>query len=226
MNWILWREYRQHRAILITGAVLLVFPYLVVLLGYASNQLQGHASNWQTIQMAAEMSLMYSQLTLLLFAGSAIAGERADRSAEFLAYLPLAKSWRLAGKLLVAATLLLIIWGVTLGVAWTLKGPATSALHETQAGFFVMVAAVGLALFGVAWLASSLLSSSVYAVLAGLLAPLLLMVLFRGVDTMLFAQQRHHGALLVNVGFPVTCALVGASCFVAGTLYFLNRVEP
>ena len=59
-------------------------------------------------------SLALSQLTVALLGGNAIAGEAADCSAEFIAYLPLSRPRLLAGKLSLAFSAAVSIWGPNL----------------------------------------------------------------------------------------------------------------
>ena len=86
MKWLLWREYRLNRWILITGAVLLLLPYLITLIVLCwPNAISTGANHIvDSLIVAAFYSLGISQLTVALLGGNAIAGERADRSAEFL----------------------------------------------------------------------------------------------------------------------------------------------
>ena len=58
------------------------------------------------------MSLAASQLLLAVMGGAAIAGERADRSAEILAYLPAGRMRRLIFKLAIVATTAATGWAV------------------------------------------------------------------------------------------------------------------
>ena len=99
MNWLLWREYRLNRPILIVGAFLLLLPHVIVAILL-----------WRGVQIPAEnqphpfcgtafYSIAISQLTVLILGANAIAGERADRSAEYMVYLPVSRSRRLLAKL-------------------------------------------------------------------------------------------------------------------------------
>ena len=102
MKWLLWREYRLNRLLLMTGATLLLLPYAIALfdLGWdawwGSSQSPRAENAARRFEVAAFFSIVISQLTLALLGGNAIAGERADRSAEFLAYLPVSRWRRLA----------------------------------------------------------------------------------------------------------------------------------
>ena len=85
MNWMIWKEYRLNRLILIVGAVLLILPHAIALVltwrgvgpdvGYAAQRMP------KNFLVAGMYSLVISQLTLALLGGHAIACERADRSA-------------------------------------------------------------------------------------------------------------------------------------------------
>ena len=64
----------------------------------------------------AVLSTAASILTLTLLGGYAIACERADRSAEFLAYQPIPRSKILASKLVWPIAAAVVIWSVNLCV--------------------------------------------------------------------------------------------------------------
>ena len=100
MKWLLWREYRLTRLIRIVGAVLMVLPYVgaLVLLVAASWASEPPAIGGPSPSRAVVLfgggalySILLSLLTLTFLGGNAFAGERADRSAEYLAYLPLSR---------------------------------------------------------------------------------------------------------------------------------------
>ena len=91
MKSLLWKEFRLCWPILLVGAGLLTAPYLIPLLGKSLGY--SVRVDWPG---AAVFSLALSILTLTLFGGSAIACERADRSAEFLAYQPIPRGKILA----------------------------------------------------------------------------------------------------------------------------------
>ncbi len=85
MKSLLWREYRRNRLLMLSGAVLVALPYLIA---FAVNDFYVMA-NW---------SLGLSNMMAALLGGNAIAGETADRSAEFLAYLPVSRLQRFFSK--------------------------------------------------------------------------------------------------------------------------------
>ena len=239
MKWVLWREYRLNRLIRIVGAVLLVVPYIFALIELA-------AASWVSeppaigapsppgavvvFGGAAFYSIALSVLTTTFLGGNAIAGERADRSAEYLAYLPLSRLRRLAAKLVFALGTAVSIWGFNILVLLVLYLSLLVTPSEVPsvrpddvlvpAGLFALT---GLVMFSVAWLVSSLQSSPTFAVCSGLIAPWLLIIAAVGAawiwDPLRFGP-------IVEVGYAVTCPALALVCFSIGTWYYLRRVEP
>ena len=120
MTALLWKDYRLNRGVLLLGIALLLGPYAAV----SAIALHGHwpslppAGEWSALLlMASFLSLGLSQLTLVMLAGNSIASERADRSAEFLAYLPPSRTQILASKLLLAMLAAGVTWTVNLTVS-------------------------------------------------------------------------------------------------------------
>ena len=110
MNWLLWREYRRNRWILIAGATGVLLPYIIAVI-FDANRSSGFVC-------AFVLSCVFSQMTVALLAGNAVAGERADRSAEFIAYLPWRRSSTFASKLPFP-----VITGVVQELPVTVKSP-------------------------------------------------------------------------------------------------------
>ncbi|HUT90305.1 MAG TPA: hypothetical protein VMY37_12465 [Thermoguttaceae bacterium] len=239
MKWLLWREYRLNRLIRIVGAVLLVLPYVFVLIGLVA---LSWASEPPSIGVpspppaivafggAAFYSIFLSLLTLTFLGGNAFAGERADRSAEYLAYLPLSRLRRLAAKLALALGTAVSIWGFNILVLLVLYFVLLVTPSEVPsvrpddvlgpAGLFVVT---GLVMFSVAWLVSSLQSSPAFAVCSGLISPWLLVI---GLQAAAWIYDPLRFGLIVAVGYAVTCPVLAVVCFSIGTWYYLRRVEP
>jgi ABC-type transport system involved in multi-copper enzyme maturation permease subunit len=170
-------------------------------------------------------SLGISQLTLALLGGHAIACERADRSAEFLAYLPLSRAKNLAGKMMLALAVLGLIWVpnlLVLQLAIRLV-PESAQTQLYHVGWIALgnIAITGFVFFGVGWLLSSVLESPTFAICGGLATPLLVVM---GIGTVAwFFAIPDELARPLYVG---TCLLLAPLCFVVGTVYYLRRVEP
>lgn len=227
MRALLWKDYRLNRAILILGLAMLLGPYLAAgLLG-----LRGHArspaggAEWSSLfGAAADFSLGMSLLTVALLAGNAFAGERADRSAEFLFGLPLSRRKIVSGKAILALGATAVIWGVNLlmvsvivpAVADTLDhGPAR---HSPVPG----LAATSLLLLGAGWLGSSLLESPSMATGVAFAGPILV------IGTLLASSMLSEWPAPDDLEgwYKAGCLVLSPTCFVAGTAYYLQRVEP
>jgi len=229
MKWLIWKEYRLNRLVLIVGAVLLVAPHaaaLVLALRGVGLQVRGGL----LLQLSGNLmvsglyGMLLSQLTLALLGGHAIACERADRSAEFLAYLPVARTRILAGKIALALVTVALIWIPNLLIVrWAMaglpeQGPRFYA--DIWSAFWTLVI-TGLAAFCVAWLLSSFLESPTFSICGGLVTPwLVLMALAFLVWWFEWPEQ------VIFLGYSITCLVLGPACFAAGTWHYLRRVEP
>lgn len=236
MRWLLWKDFRVNRAIFIT--ILLVFAVLHALaaISFWRKKTFGPADRAVWLAAAACYGIMLSQLMFAFVGGNALAGERTDRSAEFMAYLPIARGRILVSKLLVALGAALLVWMpnlVTLVLVALCNMPKTMpplgefvrhALSTPEFWLPVAITAVtGLTFFCAAWLFSCLLSSASFSALGGLVTPGAVLAGLLWVDQL---GKWHHGPHAVAVWYVGLCLAVSAVSFAAGTIYYLRRVEP
>ncbi len=228
MTALFWKDYRLNRGVLLLGVALLLGPYAAAF----ASALHGHwpswppTGEWATQLLAASFfSLSLSQLTLAILAGNAIASERADRSAEFLAYLPPSRRQILASKLLLALVTAGAVWAVNLCVsAWLV--PALGAPGHNpwdKVAPRSMLAASTVLVFGAGWLGSAVLASPAGATSLGIGLPVVAGPLLVRVARALVASAAEKdptpAAMLV-------CLALGSLCFLSGSAYYLRRVEP
>jgi ABC-type transport system involved in multi-copper enzyme maturation permease subunit len=227
MKWLVWKEYRVQRLVLIVGAVLVLAPYFVVFGLFRFTPAGGSMAAWCLgLLIAAAYSAAISQLTMALLGGNAIACERADRSAEFLAYLPVSRARILAGKLAVVLLAGASIWGPNLLVVWLTSAGLGDLVEKS---YFIRLvwsvaagtAATGLVFFCVGWFLSSMLESPTFAVCGGLLTPVLILTVIQLVRWVLETPEE-----VAKPWYLGTCLVLAPVCFVAGTWYYLRRVEP
>jgi len=158
MRWLFWKEYRQNRVVVIALLLMLVVPHLFGLFGmwyeWRENPRQLLLVDWRQILVFASLySLGISQVALALIGGNAIAGERADRSAEFQVYLPLTRKKILAAKLLLVLAIAAVIWLINPLIVWSLASSGNNLPIQTDLPSFMIYAAItGLVFFCVAWL--------------------------------------------------------------------------
>jgi ABC-type transport system involved in multi-copper enzyme maturation permease subunit len=225
MSWLLWKEYRENRPICIAGAAVLLLPYAIVsiVMGLASlGMIRGPVRLGEALVGASLYSLWASQLTLVLLGGNLIAGERVDRSAEFLAYLPLSRGRAVVGKLLLTLLAAVAIWSLN-GTILMVYNAGPDRVDDLPA-ILGLAAVLGFTFFGVSWLVSALQSSPTFAVFAGLVFPLLIVMSLHAVNEFLLDQRLTHNTVLQ--WFVAGCLVPAVASFVAGTCYHLRRVEP
>jgi ABC-type transport system involved in multi-copper enzyme maturation permease subunit len=213
----LWKEWRLQRLVLVTGLCLFLLPYTFPLVWI----LRDPTTTYMTA-LAVQSSIILSILTLALLGGNAIASERADRSAEFMAYQPVSRGTIILGKLAWPAIAATVLWGANLLVFVTRNDPYP--LERTESlRWMLMFVAMGCCAFSVAWLVSAWQASPTFAAGAGMAAPLALLLL-------LALIYWAAGGLLAGIAFDGVwlCLnlLAAIVCAVAGTLYYLRRVEP
>lgn len=233
MNWLLWKEYRLNRLIVFVTLFLMIFPHLIMIYISWWNWFRGVATGlqrWQEyLAISAIYGLVLSQAGLALIGGNVIAGERADRSAEFQAYLPLTRRKILAAKLLVALAIACMIWLTNPPLfclfAFTLGFPPGWGPGELRilGEIFFNVAITGLTFFCVAWLFSSILRSATFSVSAGLLTPLLAV---SGIAFIAYLLDIQEAPQFTELYYRSFCLVVSPLCFAVGTWLFLRRREP
>ena len=114
MRALLWKDYRLNRSLLILQAALLILIYVIGIV----TQIVAVWPNKPTANDWAGTLVSYGSLTMYLtfcftglLGGHAIACERGDRSAHFLACLPPTRMQILASKLIIAASVVSLFQG-------------------------------------------------------------------------------------------------------------------
>ena len=175
---------------------------------------------------ASEKSFILALMSIAFLAGFIIAGERRDRSAEFLAYLPPKRSTILASKailcfLWIAFVAIVYILVTEVIVPWISSGEVS--IQDGGREQFLIDAAYTTSIFGVSWLCSSFLESPVIAVIAGLVSPMLIW-------TLVYTLQLRMGWELDDDTLTNCLAgmffILGLASFVGGCFHFIFRVEP
>src|SRR6185437_5499108 len=182
------------------------------------------------MQFAAAGAMWLVGLVAAGFGGAAFAHERADRSADFLAMLPVTRRQILVSKLTICIGALLMMWlGNFAVVLWThsLQSDRWHWATEYQAGIFASIipdAAATIMFFSIAWLASAFLQSPTKAALVSIVFTVsatytsALLV----VSSSLGSQGQYAVALTISI-LGVVLSLVA---LIGGSLYYVRRIEP
>ncbi len=233
MKWLFWKEYRQNRPIVIALMVMLILPHFFGLFAsWEETRAPRHAADaWLRNLVGASLySLAISQLALALIGGNAIAGERADRSAEFQAYLPISRKKILVGKMLLALAIAAAIWLTNPPIVWSILASLDrGVLRDASFAPILMInlAIIGFVFFCVAWFFSSFLTSPTFSTIAGLAAPLIVWSLILYVNYLIQGDQwRPATGFILQMCFGIISLAVALSCFGVGTWLYLRRVEP
>ncbi|MCP4663824.1 MAG: ABC transporter permease subunit [bacterium] len=223
MKALLWKDCRVNQFVLIVGTVIFFLPYFIGLIG-------GIFSQWywdyDSVRGLGHLSLLLSLVTITMLGGNAMAAERADRSAEFLAYLPPSRRSLIASKIILAVGGSLFVWIVNLVtilvLAPRLRGapPLDGALTEAPGDRLLVVVVTAVVLFGVAWLLSSFVASPAIATGGGFLAPAVVAGALMTVKYF-YLQPFPFWSWYNTLGLTV-----GILGFVAGTVCYLRRFEP
>ena len=229
MNWLIWREYRLNRLILIAGVTILLLPYLIALIVLLWPKSPAFTAFHVTklFAGAALYSLALSQVTLALLGGNAIACERADRSAEFIAYLPLLRKRLLCGKLILTFSAVAFIWAINSLVLWVAVNWIPKLQPNINEPYKIAcnIAITGFVFYGVSWFISSFQSSPTFAVGGGLIAPLLVFMVLLAMAGAMDLKPKSFGQFMGDA-YAIICPILALICFSIGTWYYLKRVEP
>lgn len=224
---LLWKDFKVNLPILVLGSGLMLFPYLF--LGYVlANQPQmTEEGGWQEIVAVAGLisivSLAISQLTLLLLGGNLIAGERTARTSEFLFCLPATRLTILSSKILLAAIVAAVIWGVNLLVFFISSVTISVGANGEFARVLLQIATIGFALFGLSLAASARLQSVTYSVLFGVAIVLLTVFIITTSQSTLGIPSKDTSLSPI---FAWINGLQGVIGLILAFVFFLRRQEP
>ena len=168
-------------------------------------------------------SIALSQITLAILGGNAIAGERADRSAEFIAYLPIRRRDLLLSKLSwgLIATIVITSINLPLLVYWL-----SSIDHSDQVvnSVFSFVT-TGICFYGVSLFFSSFQPTPTFAFAGGIITPLLIALGLQMVFYVTGISEDQARSALVPAYLAICLALAVVGT-VLGSLIYLRRIEP
>jgi ABC-type transport system involved in multi-copper enzyme maturation permease subunit len=228
MKALLWKDFRINIPILIAAVVVWCIVQPLAILNVVLSNGRGDVPLviWAVALTLTNLaSLTFSQLLVGALAANAFAAERSDRSAEFLFALPPARGRILLSKLIVALGLAAGLWLAhlfILEIVIPIVGNSPPLDRSTRTETYQMTFAAAVCLFGGSWLGSSLLKSAAYSLLAGI--ALLGATGGAILNFQVLLKLPHSEAL--EAAYKGSFLLLGLVSFIAGTIYYLRRVEP
>jgi ABC-type transport system involved in multi-copper enzyme maturation permease subunit len=236
------KEWRLNRAVVIGCLVTMVMPYVFSVGNVWLNPeryTNVEARHYiQAVQFAAYACLVITVILAAAFGGLTFAGERRERTAEFLGMLPVSRGAIIASKLIVPMVCLAVLIGVHLLVLLACADWAdrmTVRLNGVYEDFFAgAVFAVGysVALFGIAWALSVFLRSPAIAaaIALGIGVGMFFGMLEWGERAQRFVRERYYpqgGSEGVAIAvISATVLAIGVAAIFGSSLYYRRRIEP
>lgn len=229
MKSLLWKDYRINRLLLIFGFAVCVGPWIVSIARHIQLNMRGEGVWWGPEPWVTTFgfSLGLSLFTFAMLGGNAIAAERADRSAEFLAYLPVSRWMILAGKSLIALTPAAAIWMVNLAFLFWVAPRLAEGVSAAEMvrrpevrEFLVILGVTSVLLFGAGWFWSSVLTSHGLATGMSFFTLAAVAMAFIGLEFGCGLEG------FLERWFVSACLVVGIGGYIVGSAYYLRRLEP
>jgi len=227
MKTLLWKDIRVNRMVLGYALAALAGVYLAAaIVNWCALWRYGFPlREWsEMLFLAGMMSLILEMPAAAMLGGCAFAAERADRSAEFIACLPIPRGRIVLSKATLALGALAIIWLVNSTVLYLVEvrlNPASGLGAGSVSRTLGIMGSISLCMFGVAWLSSACSSSHALAASTGIIVPVALALGVVGFAALMDLPQD-----TADRWMPRLCLGAGIVCFFAGVWYFLRRVEP
>lgn len=179
--------------------------------------------------VAAYLTVLFGTVLLPLVAANMIAGERADRSAEFIAALPVSRGVRLAAKGAFLAIVAAATWTPILSIAASMR--TSGAIGRDEPAVLGLIATFTLLAMAIAWLAAACFESPVIAAAVAIALPPavpLAMITVPAIGRLAAfkSQEAFYALWLAAGGMPQPLTfLVAAALFAAGSALYLRRLE-
>jgi ABC-type transport system involved in multi-copper enzyme maturation permease subunit len=213
LDQLMWKDFRNQSGILVLGLFFLAGPYGLYWF---------YDRDPNTLAVSVMLSLIASQITVIVMGATIIGLERQNHGLDFLLGQPIPKSKILLSKSLVCLIVAVVIWGTSLLVTAVFVDAEPQIVLN---GIMQGTAITGSTLFAVAWLFSIFCRGFAIPVGAGLTVTALLFfvtVKFVGgqdLDSELYMRN------LARFFYPA-CLITACCSFVAGWSAFLRRLEP
>ena len=236
---LVWREWRRSRTILFVALGIIVALLLLV---FSQPQTPPEAAGGK-ISVVDRMAVVgyfatwiavhVSVFLLPMIAANSLAGERADRSAEFIAPLPVSRAVRLLAKVVLLAAVAIALWAPMLVVASLLRSSQLDKADDYRLGLGLlgMVATFTLLATALAWLLAAWVESPVIAAVGAIAIPIAIPMFLFYVPTIANRPPFRDPSVFYSfwidsAGMPQPLTfLVAAAFFAAGSTLYMRRLE-
>lgn len=229
---LIWKDFRLVRLILVISAAVAAaaFPFIICMAFFTRPDVLQVFTWSQLVIGALEGATMFvpvvSYMAVAFTAGGLIAGERQDRTADFLATLPPIRSKVVLSKAIIAvgtiAACLLVYAGMKSLVVDVWYGPMNDLRAESMPTVLDL-ARVLIGCGGVAWAVSSVLRTITIPVLAGFVIPGLFVA---AMQTILYRFEITTNPDEITQWISSAIGTLGILGFVIGSIITLRRESP
>jgi ABC-type transport system involved in multi-copper enzyme maturation permease subunit len=219
---LLKKDWRLNAVPIYGGTLLVAVPYLVVALALLFQTDHYRERYWaDDLQIAAILGTMLTVAVTTVFGGVAFAQERRERSADFLALIPVSRLKIIASKTIIGVLLPAILFAANFYAAC--KSGLSITFNPRGTPFmYLLTADIMLFAFGVAWFFSSFLRSPSEASCIAI-GSVLALVVTGFLSGRWAAGITDLDKIVIVYSTP---ASIGLSFFAAGMYTYLRRVEP
>ena len=236
---LVWREWRRSRTMFFVALGIIVALLLLV---FSQPQTPPEAAGGK-ISVVDRMAVVgyfatwiavhVSVFLLPMIAANSLAGERADRSAEFIAPLPVSRAVRLIAKVVLLAAVAIALWAPMLVVASLLRSSQLDKADDYRLGLGLlgMVATFTLLATALAWLLAAWVESPVIAAVGAIAIPIAIPMFLFYVPTIANRPPFRDPSVFYSfwidsAGMPQPLTfLVAAAFFAAGSTLYMRRLE-
>ena len=197
--------------------ILIMIPYLMATLSIFFPD-SSHPPSWRTITQAAfRFSLVLSSIIIAMVCGCAFSLERADRSAEFLAYMPPSRKRIVTSKAIVNVFAILAIQILNPLVLFAVSGGLNWSWKDTGE-FFCLWLPSTFYIFSFSWFFSSFLKSPIISTGLGIASFFTFGI---------FLNFFYYFPVVAPMELYTPIAIVlSIAAFIGGIVCYLYRTEP
>jgi ABC-type transport system involved in multi-copper enzyme maturation permease subunit len=230
---LVWREWRRSRTILFVALGIIVALLLLVFSQPQTPETAGGkirvVDSMAVVGFFASWIAVHVSVFLLpMIAANSLAGERADRSAEFIAPLPVSRAVRLMAKVVFLAAVAIALWAPVLVVAPLLGNSRLVKADDYRSGLELlgMIATFTLLATALAWLLAARIESPVIAAVMAIAIPVAVPCAMVCLQAPFLAPVSFFGLWIDSEGIPQPLTfLVAAAFFAAGSAVYVRRLE-
>jgi ABC-type transport system involved in multi-copper enzyme maturation permease subunit len=218
------KDWRLNRAPMVGAGVIMLGVYGMTFfyILFTPKESFGYRNIYEPIVKAGTIMMMISCILAACFGGMAFAAERRDRCADFLAMLPVSRLRVVLSKSIVGWKCALAPWLLNAMVIYAIL---LTAHDQSDVKSIILLAASTVCClimcFGLAWLLSAFLESP--ALSSSISIGFALAFVFLILDAVNYRVITNRQASILMIWIN---PCIGIVSYIAGTIYYLRRVEP